>query len=167
MPSNPTDTMDRSSLHDDDRAVTPVIGIILVVALAVILASLVTIHALGLFGVTDDAGPNVAVTFDYQPSASTGIEDSWTTTNSDGKYDGLLNFTYQHGDQKPVERFSVRVTSRTDQLQFSNSRELGSKEFYSAGDTLSIWVNETDTVRIIWDSPEGDKSTAVAVWDDG
>lgn len=153
-----------TATRPDDRGVTPVVGIVLMIAVAVILASLVSIQAFGLFGVADDPGPTIDVSFNYSTSADPAVTDSW---GEDGtNHDGLLTFTFEHGDKTPPERFTVTGASSTSTASFS-ATSLGSKEFYEAGDTLRIWVDAEDTVVIVWRDPGGEKTSAVAVWDHG
>lgn len=149
----------------DDRAVTPVIGIVLIVALAVILASLVSIQAFGLFGVADDPGPTMDFSFNYDTSVPDSEQDSWGTTGDSppsGSYDGILEITFQGGENVEPERLTVLRGSD----EFSVGSEV-STEKLEVGTTLKVWVYDDTTVRVIWRDPGGEKSAAVAVWDDG
>ena len=156
--------MTRSQLFvDDDRAVTPVIGIVLMVAVAVILAALIAPELLSISRNSGEAGPQVVVQFDYDAS-STGDangKDSWGGTKG-AEHTGLLTFSHESGEPIPADRLTlVGVTDLSDP---SFTEPLGSDRF-EKGATLSVWVNEGDTVRVVWDSREGTKTTAVAVWD--
>lgn len=158
-------TMHRQSLFDADRAVTPVIGLVLVVALAVILASLVSIQAFGLFGVANDPGPTMDFTFNYNTSAPASAEDSWGTTagaGASGDYDGILEITYQGGKSVAPERLTV--------LREGNESAVSHPvitETLEIGTTLRVWVYDETTLRVVWRDPGGEKTAAVAVWDDG
>jgi flagellin-like protein len=152
---------------DDDRAVTPVVGIVLMVAVAVILAALVSIHAFGLLGTADDVGPNVQVRFNYSTSAAPDVQDSWGRKNTSDTYDGLLTFTMEGGTNVPPERLTLTGATGLTNGSFSGNNALGDKEFYESGDTLRVWVAADDTVRLVWRDPGGEKSAAVAIWDSG
>jgi len=65
-------------LNTDDRAVSPVIGVILMVAITVILAAVIGTFVLGL---GDSLG-------DSQPTAQISIEDSTTSGNATISHDG-------------------------------------------------------------------------------
>lgn len=68
------------TLQNNDRAVSPVIGVILMVAVTVILAAIIGVYVLG-FGITDPA-PTVETTIEYPSSGDATIRlDS--TSNSD------------------------------------------------------------------------------------
>lgn len=150
--------MQRTSLFDDDRAVTPVIGIVLMVAIAVILGALVSIQAFGLFGVANDPGPTMDFAFDYDTTASG--PDDWST--SEGSYDGKLEITYQGGESVAPERLTV--LREGDELPMTDPV---SSETLEVGTTVEVWVNDETTLRVVWRDPGGEKTTAVAVWDDG
>ena len=68
----------RAFLFDDDRGVSPVIGVILMVAITVILAAVIAAFVLGL-GDTNESAPTV--TWDYEYDESTG---ELTITNTGG-----------------------------------------------------------------------------------
>ena len=53
-------------LFDDDSAVSPVIGVILMVAITVILAAVIASFVLGLGDQTDDVSPNIQFDTDYK-----------------------------------------------------------------------------------------------------
>lgn len=146
----------------DDRAVTPVIGIVLIVALAVILASLVSIQAFGLFGVANGPGPTMDFAFDYNKSAGSGDTDSWGNTTSFEGAQGLLEITYQGGENVEPERLTVLRGSD----EFAVSDPVNTEKL-EVGETVKVWVADDTTVRVIWRDPGGEKTAAVAVWDDG
>jgi flagellin-like protein len=68
------------SLFNDDDAVSPVIGVILMVAITVILAAVIASFVLGLGDSADEVQPNTSFTFDYD-SDNTNV----TVTLSDGE----------------------------------------------------------------------------------
>ncbi|WP_255196757.1 type IV pilin [Halorarius litoreus] len=154
-------------LKTDARGVTPVVGILMMIAVAIILASLVSIQAFGLFGVANDPGPNMDIAFNYSTSAPDTAEDSWGRNNTNGTYAGLLTFTLEQGEEVSPQRFEVVGAANLDDGAFASTDELDGEEFYEVGDTLRVWVEADDTVVIVWRDPGGEKTTAVAVWDHG
>lgn len=154
--------MQLTALYADEEAVTPVIGIVLVVAITVILASIIGVFAMGLGSRTTPEGPSVVVAFDYDGSAASGT-DSWGRS-SGGAYDGLLTITHRSGSEVPPERLTLTGATGLSDGRFTDEDALDSQKFYDAGDELSVWVAADDTVRIVWRNPEGSKSTTVAVW---
>lgn len=159
--------MKLTALYTDEDAVTPAVGIVLMVAITVILASIIGVFSFGLGSETTPEGPNVIVAFEYDDSGhSPGDTDSWGTRYDDPspQPDGLLTFTHDQGSSVPPERLELVVESGTSGGPFT-ATPVGTQEFYDTGDELSVWVQADDTVRVVWRNPEGSKSTAVAVWD--
>jgi archaeal flagellin N-terminal-like domain len=62
----------KAFLFDDDRGVSPVIGVILMVAITVILAAVIAAFVLDL-GDTSDPAPNLAADYDFDNSAGTAV----------------------------------------------------------------------------------------------
>ena len=60
-------TMDLKKLFTEDRAVSPVIGVILMVAITVILAAVIGAFVLGLGGETQET-PSASIEFDFNES---------------------------------------------------------------------------------------------------
>lgn len=148
----------------DERAATPVIGIVLMVAIAVILSALIAPELLSLSRNSGEAGPSSVIKFDYDASAS-GADD-WG--HPDGSEAGLLTITHTDGEPIPIDRLTVRGASSGDDLAFSAASTTGTgldDGQFNSGDEVTVWVDGDDTVRVVWDSREGTKTTAVAVWD--
>ncbi len=129
--------MQIKQLLTDDDAVSPVIGVILMVAITVILAAVIAAFVLGL-GDTNDVAPNVSFDYDYDE------------TNT------ALDVTVTSGDTFDAERVSFEgddggVTVDTD---FSSQ--------VTSGDTAELSsVSSGETVRIIWTSESGDTSSEI------
>lgn len=166
--------MEPIPLLADDRAVAPVIGVILVVAVAVLLATVVGVFAFGIGEQTTPEVPSVVVAFEYDADAAAGAEDSWGRTKDDasdayddGEVDGLLTATHDHGFRVPVERLELVGASGLDDGAFvdDDGDAFGGDGYYDSGDELRVWVAAGDTVTVVWRSPEGTKSAALGVWD--
>ena len=72
----------KAFLFDDDRGVSPVIGVILMVAITVILAAVIAAFVLGL-GDTNSTAPSV--TFDYEYDGSGSTDGNVTVTMTGGE----------------------------------------------------------------------------------
>ncbi|WP_348610649.1 type IV pilin N-terminal domain-containing protein [Halobaculum rarum] len=132
--------MDFNALFDDDRAVSPVIGVILMVAITVILAAVIGSFVLGLGNSVQQTSPNANFQFDY---SATGDNYDVTATHTGGD-------TIPDGD-------TLNLTDGTD----TNTTPFSSGAM-SAGDSLSITTTPDTTVRVIWTSESGDSSQALA-----
>jgi len=116
---------------DSERAVSPVIGVILMVAITVILAAVIGVFVLEFGSSVSDSPPTVQ--FDM-------------TVDSDN------NATILHEGGDVFEADSVSITNNESEYTF----ESGS---VSAGDeSNSFNVSDRDTVRVVWESDNGEKS---------
>ncbi|QGA83249.1 type IV pilin [Halomicrobium sp. LC1Hm] len=75
--------MDVKALFDDDEAVSPVIGVILMVAITVILAAVIATFVLGLGDQISNTAPQASFSFDYTEDESDG--DTLQVTHNGGE----------------------------------------------------------------------------------
>ena len=131
---------------NDDSAVSPVIGVILMVAITVILAAVIGTFVLGLGDQVSDTTPQASFNFDYNSA------------------DGNLTITHEGGDE--IEG---------SQLTFAgNGTESGQDTWdagaVSAGSSVTIDLNDGsnteaasgETVRIVWSSSSGSDTQTIA-----
>ncbi|WP_338737596.1 type IV pilin N-terminal domain-containing protein [Haloplanus salilacus] len=125
----------------DDRAVSPVIGVILMVAITVILAAVIGTFVLGLGNQVQDTAPQATFSFDF--------EENTGTYNVTATHDGGDTFTSEN-----TNSLNLSASGESDQA-FDLS--------VSAGDSESIdSVDSETTVRVIWTSPNGDNTATIA-----
>jgi flagellin-like protein len=124
----------KAFLFDDDRGVSPVIGVILMVAITVILAAVIAAFVLGL-GDTNSTAPSVTFDYDYTEgdgsSANSTVEVEVTSGES---FDASL-VEYQ------VEGASSDAKSTSFSGSTLDGDELSTSEWSdgtSAGDTIVI-----------------------------
>jgi flagellin-like protein len=148
---------------DDSRAVSPVIGVILMVAITVILAAVIGTFVLGLGDQVQETAPQAQITIeeaDLQAGSNSGGDgvtfshnggDEFTEDNTDQlrvTVDGEELGTAESEDYP----FTAGSTITIDDADFSSdgfSSDLGSK---TAGDEV--------TVRVVWQGQ--DRSTVLA-----
>ena len=96
--------------RDDDSAVSPVIGVILMVAITVILAAVIASFVLGLGDQTDDVSPNIQFDADYDVNANgtNTTTISVNTADSDVDADNI----YFRGDITPATNNSWGDTGK-------------------------------------------------------
>ena len=75
--------MDFKKFFNDDSAVSPVIGVILMVAITVILAAVIASFVLGLGDSAGDAAPQVSVSCDLGSGATSMTHDSGDELSED------------------------------------------------------------------------------------
>jgi len=127
--------MNVKELFTDDSAVSPVIGVILMVAVTVILAAVIGSFVLNLGGSLQQSAPQASFDFEY------------------GDNNNQVTVTHATGD-KISEEASVDVVSDTGEEDFGTPISAGdSKDFstYSGG----------DTIRVVWTSQNGESSATL------
>lgn len=122
---------------DDDRAVSPVIGVILMVAITVILAAVIATFVLGLGESVSDTAPQAS--FDFTPS-----DDAIVMTGGDEIESGNLDIKI--GSSSNELDSGTTVTAGTDLMQIS-----GAPASYGA----------SDTVRVVWTNPDGGNTAVI------
>ncbi|QLG63219.1 type IV pilin [Halorarum salinum] len=137
--------MKLTEVFTDGRAVSPVIGVILMVAITVILAAVIGTFVLGLGNSLGDTAPNANFDFDYDETG--GNSYNVTATHRGGatiSQDNANNVTLSDG---------------TNESGFEDFEDAGISTGSSA--TLDPVDNGTD-VSVIWTSPDGSNSQALA-----
>ena len=150
--------MNIKQLLAEKRAVSPVIGVILMVAITVILAAVIGTFVLGL-GESVQSTPQAKFAFDYQ-------NDNVTVT-------------HEGGDAISSKELSVAASSAFHYYN-GTTPEGGSASSYtfdtmgingevSAGNSVMIGRSGTgnfnsDTVRVVWSDLDTDKSATLGKW---
>ena len=143
--------MKLNELLADDDAVSPVIGVILMVAITVILAAVIGTFVLGLGGQVQDTAPNAQFTFSQ--------DGSLTMTHDGGQNVMTSNIKVTNSDKD--------YSSGPCQSAGGASSEWSSTEL-SAGDSCTIGssnIDDGDTVRVVWESEDGGTSTTLAKYE--
>lgn len=137
-------TMKLKQLLSEDDAVSPVIGVILMVAITVILAAVIGSFVLNLGGSLNDTAPQASFGFDYN------------TTGTDS-----VTITHQSGDTIDAARLNVTGVNGTaiewSSVPGDDPVSAGSSAtFDSSGDFSS------DTIRVVWESETGENSATLS-----
>jgi flagellin-like protein len=131
--------MDIKQLLQDDDAVSPVIGVILMVAITVILAAVIASFVLGLGDPTSQT-PTAQWSFEYNESSS------------------KVNITHQGGDAIDPGNINVTYGTATD----TGTDVFGNSDI-TAGTSGQIdgTASSGTTVRIIYNDPESDSTSVL------
>jgi flagellin-like protein len=145
------------TLFTDDDAVSPVIGVILMVAITVILAAVIGAFVLGI-GSSQEKAPQATFSFSYDDAG-----DGWSSgTNND-------EVTISHDGGETVDNSSLAFTIRGNNIRDGDttvSNDIGGST-WSAGTSMTIaedggdGIQSGDTVRIIWTSSSGDSTQVI------
>ena len=140
--------MQIQNLFKDDSAVSPVIGVILMVAITVILAAVIGAFVLNLGQGIQQTAPQASFGFDYNESSPYNV--TITHQNGDSIEGNNLNATISGG--------SWHGSTNT----FEN--EYGSNSV-TAGDSVSYKYNQSwggETVSVVWTSTNGENSATLS-----
>jgi flagellin-like protein len=136
--------MKLNELFADDDAVSPVIGVILMVAITVILAAVIGTFVLGLGSEVQDT-PRV----DF-------------TVSEDGNE---LTMTHDGGD--PIGRDNIEVIAGNGSTVTgcSNGNGWGGDTELKAGSSCSADFTDSGTLRITWESDDGSSTGTLTRYD--
>jgi len=136
--------MNIKKFTEGDRAVSPVIGIILMVAITVILAAVIGTFVLGL---------GDSVTGETAPQAS------WET--ADGPNSSVV---VAHNGGDSVEASNLDVTIDDSPVPSENVSDPFSGTV-SAGSETIVNVSDGEEVQVIWNAPDSDSSQVLTSYE--
>jgi flagellin-like protein len=137
------------ALFEDDDAVSPVIGVILMVAITVILAAVIASFVLGLGPGQGDVTPTASFSFDYDSSSNT------------------VTITHQSGDAIKVQELYVRgtdITSGSGTWSGSASTTIDGTSAVTAGDSIDVGVGSGGDykINVVYQAQDSTKSATLA-----
>lgn len=145
--------MDFKQLFDDDRAVSPVIGVILMVAITVILAAVIGTFVLGFTDQLQNPSPQASIEFD---------------TTSDTQY---VTITHVSGDVIDAANVNVSATTTINSTGVPGGEKtytwnaLTGETEVSAGSTVEIGSEGDgfggETVRVVYSDPDTDSTSTI------
>ena len=124
--------------EDGDRGVSPVIGVILMVAITVILAAVIGAFVLGLGDQVSNNAPQASFSYDFDQSNS--------------------NVTVTHTGGDDIANSSVYVTNGTDGVEV----DFNESDTVSTGSSVELEYSPDDTIRVVWENPAGGSSNVLA-----
>jgi flagellin-like protein len=142
--------MKRKQLFNDNDAVSPVIGVILMVAITVILAAVIATFVLGLGESVSDSSPTATFEGDF--------EDNSSVT---GNNQLILTITHTGGD--PIDNATLSIGGDDGNVNISSY----SDSEITAGDTIKINTTasssgtvlaEGDTIDLVFESDDESSS---------
>ncbi|MDS0222157.1 type IV pilin N-terminal domain-containing protein [Haloarcula sp. S1AR25-5A] len=140
--------MDIKQLIHDDDAVSPVIGVILMVAITVILAAVIASFVLGLGDQAQQATPQASFSWDYEGGSTETV-----------------TITHDGGDSIEAQELYVRgdfnyATSGDTWGNWSSSITDSSE--VTAGNSIDINAGSEYDLRVIYETQEGDNSATLS-----
>jgi len=149
--------MNLKNLFRDDNAVSPVIGVILMVAITVILAAVIASFVLGLGDSTDEVQPNTSFSFDYDGSVvDVTLTDGDTLTANEVIIRGENLGNCASGTS--LDSFSTGANSC-----LASGGGFGSSDEWDAGQQVEFDVDSNDdyVMRIVWEDADSDNQATL------
>ncbi|QPV63896.1 type IV pilin N-terminal domain-containing protein [Halosimplex litoreum] len=174
--------MDIKQLFDDDDAVSPVIGVILMVAITVILAAVIASFVLGLGNQAQQGAPTATIGFDYEQvnewsdqdnvGVLTVSHDGGDSVSDDELYIRGSNFFDLYEDAGTVSTWRGWLkenasASSIDHMNASvengiwNGTASGDDSAVVSGDRAYVSVNSTYDISVVYQAQEGDTSSTL------
>jgi flagellin-like protein len=151
----------RNLLKEDD-AVSPVIGVILMVAITVILAAVIASFVLGLGDSTDEVQPNASFSFDFQADGGHDGNGGVTISHDSGETieaqelfvrgSGLSDGTNARGD---FDKSFADVVDSNDNSIFGDTSEIKS------GIDFDLNANSDYDAKVVWESTDTDDTATL------
>lgn len=156
------------SADRQQRAVSPVIGVVLMVAITVVLAATAAAFVLGFGDRINTTVPQAGFSTKYTASPA-GSQDDWghgydSNFDGDGTNEtGELDVAFTSGDGIDVERLSVSYPGGSEEL--ADSTPFAAGDQLGAGDSFKLAVAPGDTVRVVWTAPGGARTATLTAVD--
>jgi len=146
--------MNTEAFYGGERGASPVVGVILMVAITVILASVVGTYALGSGEQVPGETPQASFSFDYDERTNLTI----THNGGEDLDSGTIEVTVDGAEAYPEP--NTTATNITNASGWDGSISSGdSLELYNSSDEEI--AEGGDTVRIIWLDPSGGASNTL------
>jgi len=163
--------MQFKQLIADDDAVSPVIGVILMVAITVILAAVIGTFVLGLGENVQQNSPNAQFNFDYN-----GTNNSMDITHTSGEEVNQNRFVVSSSEGAFSSGTSADDNDGQNFDGVDSDNNLKPDTDASAGTTYEVINTDSvgsgnsndikdGTVRLVWESSDGSNSDVLTNWE--
>jgi len=177
--------MELKALLSDDDAVSPVIGVILMVAITVILAAVIASFVLGLGNSATNTNPQASFSFEYEQVDENPNPDSdnWgvVTISHDGGDTIANNEIYvrgagfnSSGSNYPTNPLTDSYSSWGENLQDHTNKEIhmtdaglwegttsGDDSAVVSGDRVNVYASSDYELDVVYESQEGQSSSTL------
>jgi len=150
--------MNFKQLFTEDRAVSPVIGVILMVAITVILAAVIGTFVLGLGDQVSESAPQAQFTFDYSDGATDSIEITHDGGDAIEAADLNVSISGASGSGSPNAQFLWTTVGSSGTVSAGSSGTIDDTTVNGGSGDLDL---SSATVRIIWSSSNSDKTATI------
>ena len=149
-------------LLEDDDAVSPVIGVILMVAITVILAAVIASFVLGLGG-SQQQTPTASFGWDYQNNTTISNGNGFVTVSHEGGDTIPAVELYFRGDGMVSSAGPNTVSQSNQQWPEANATgSVGGQSAVVGGNTVDAQVENDFELSLVWQPEEGDTSATLS-----
>lgn len=148
----------------ENDAVSPVIGVILMVAITVIIAGVAGVFALGIGVVDVDPGPQTQFEFGYDESVTSGTFDA--DGCADGSFtdsNGELEIRHRSGESIEADNLMI-YGAQPSPPRFHECSSLSAGDDVTVEDTAYVEASDDDVVRLVWENEGGNTSYTLGKW---
>ncbi|QLD90768.1 type IV pilin N-terminal domain-containing protein [Natronomonas salina] len=159
--------MNLRELLNDEDAVSPVIGVILMVAITVILAAVIGTFVLGLGDQVQTTAPNAQFSFDFNDGST---EDILTITHEGGQGINAGEVAVMGDVSNPgtfaetVDGYDASSSVRAGTDVTVRSSAEGDQYHWDASDGDNGIAPEDAEVRVVWQDADSDQSSTLRTW---
>ncbi|WP_135362661.1 type IV pilin [Halosimplex halophilum] len=151
--------MKLKQLLNDDDAVSPVIGVILMVAITVILAAVIATFVLGLGDQVSNTSPQASFSFEW--NGASGEEATLRVTHDGGETIQAQNL-YLRGSEGSAGSNDADPALGQSWNEYSSA---GPTSEVQAGMTASVdYIGSDGEISLVWQSSTGESSTTLKEW---
>ena len=168
--------MQLKKLFNDDDAVSPVIGVILMVAITVILAAVIGTFVLGLGDQVSDSAPQATLNFEFQNGSAVTITHDGGDAIDDNSLSVLVAGTSVYEGDGAAASGNFQDTSVCTNNNFGGSSVNSvdnwggsSTDDVTAGSTVRLVDSDATTgdcngedIRVVWSSSSGGDTATLA-----
>ncbi|KAB1191205.1 MULTISPECIES: type IV pilin [Haloferax] len=156
--------MDIKKFLTESRAVSPVIGVILMVAITVILAAVIGTFVLGLGDQVSETAPQASFSFEYTNDTT---NDTLVVAHESGDAIAASRLTLTSTVQFKANTTAASPLSTTH--SFENFGNIAAGDDIVAGTAVTAFDDGTGdlgagTFRIVWTSESGSSSATLQKW---
>ena len=143
----------------DDRAVPPVVGVMLMVAITVILAAVVGTVAVGFTDRFEQSTPQTSFGFEYDAGTTAGVDCSFEVTDDSDA--GTLTVAHESGEAIDGDQLYLL----TDAGEAEWKADCDNSDTVSTGDSIDVAVDADQTLRVVWKAEDGGQTKTIVRWD--
>ncbi|MHB9288267.1 type IV pilin [Halobacteriales archaeon Cl-PHB] len=158
--------------HSKREGQVHLVGFLLLVVVTLLLVAVIATFVFGLGGQDRQTAPNANFSVSLQQEVPDNRTDSFGS-NGTG-FEAVLQITHTEGEAVPAEQLWIRGASSIDQPRSwadtnasTNYSTFEPGTTIGTGDSLAVWVDLNDTVRVTWTSSTGNESATLHVWGGG